>query len=155
MRAHWLAGQYVQLAGPPPTAFVQPPTKGELQAALERELEHLERHVAAGDATDPYEATYAIGNGARILYALATGDPVISKRSAGAWALRSLPQGWRPVIEAAERAYDGHATPADRVVLRDQMGPFVAMVRDELGRRRQKPRDRRTQREGLSQTSGT
>jgi hypothetical protein len=145
MRAHWHAGQYVQLVGQPPAAFVRPPTERELRAALERELEHLERHVAAGDAIDPYEATYAILNGARILHTVATGNPVISKRSAGAWGLRTLEPRWRPVVEAAGRAYDGNATATDRAVLQEQMGPFVAMVRAELGR----------QREGLSQTSGT
>jgi hypothetical protein len=37
--------------------------------------EHLERHVHEGDAADPYEATYAIWNGCRVLHTLATGSP--------------------------------------------------------------------------------
>jgi glycosidase len=133
MRAHWLAGQYVPLAGPPPESFVKPPTERELRRALDRELEHLERHVAEGDAEDAYEATYAIWNGARILHTLATGNPVISKRSAGTWALEALPERWHPAIRAAGRAYDGEASDEDRRILRESMAPFVAMVRAELG----------------------
>jgi hypothetical protein len=132
MRAHWLAGRSIPLLGPGPATLVRPPTRRELRAALERELEHLERHVAAGDADDPYEATYAILNGSRILSTLRTGSPVISKRSAGAWAVRELPDRWPPVIEAAGRAYDGLATDADRRLLRKSMARFVAMVRAEL-----------------------
>jgi hypothetical protein len=44
-RAHWLAGQYVLLHGQPPEEFVVPPTSSEIRRALDRELEHLERHV--------------------------------------------------------------------------------------------------------------
>ena len=66
-RAHWLAGQYVLLHGRPPEELIIAPTTAELRRALDRELEHLERHVYEGDAADPYEATYAIFNGCRIL----------------------------------------------------------------------------------------
>ena len=91
-RAHWLAGQYVLLHGRSPEELVVAPTTAELHRALDRELEHLERHVYEGDANDPYEATYAILNGCRILRTLETGSPVISKRSAGAWGLANLPR---------------------------------------------------------------
>jgi Domain of unknown function (DUF4111) len=139
LRAHLHAGQYVLLYGRSPQELVTPPTTRELRYALARELEHLERHVLAGDAEDPYEATYAIWNGSRILRALATGDAVVSKRSAGEWALENLDPRWHRAIEAARRAYDGFDTPDDREVLRTTMAPFVAMVRERLpetGRRR-------------------
>jgi hypothetical protein len=113
---------------------VRPPTPRELRYALDRELEHLERHVAEGDADDPDEATYAIWNGARILYTLATGNPVVSKRSAGEWALSELPTRWHAAIRAAGRAYDGLGTAADREVLQAAMGPWVRMVRRRLPR---------------------
>ena len=87
--------------------------------------------MAEGD-TDPYEATYAILNGSRILRTLATRDPAISKRSAGEWALEHLPDRWHPVLRAAARAYDGHATSEDTDLLATEMGPFVAMVRERL-----------------------
>ncbi len=135
-RAHWLAGQFVPVHGVSPDRLVRPPTAGELRWALDRELEHLERHVLEGDAADPYEATYAIWNGSRILYTLETGTPVISKRSAGAWALQHLPERWHEAIRAAGRSYDGLADDRDRTVLRETMPPFVEMVRDRFPTKR-------------------
>jgi hypothetical protein len=130
-RAHWLSGRYALLYGPEPAAIVPPPTWSELAADLDRELEHLEAHVAAGD-TDLYEATYAILNGSRILHAIATGDVAVSKRSAGRWALEHLPDRWHPALRAAGRAYDGQATSEDTDRLAREMAPFVAMVRQRL-----------------------
>jgi hypothetical protein len=130
-RAHWHAGRYVNLFGRAPEGLVPPPTWPEIEAALSRELEHLERHVEEGD-DDPFEATYAIWNGSRILYAIDTGDAAISKRSGGLWALEHVPERWHQPIRAASRAYDGEATPQDVEVLRESMAPFVAMVREHL-----------------------
>jgi hypothetical protein len=130
-RAHWLAGRYVHLYGPGPAEVVPPPTWSELEVDLDRELEHLEAHVAAGD-TDPYEATYAILNGSRILRALETRDVAVSKRSAGGWALEHLPVRWHAVLRAAIRAYDGQPTAVDVELLAQEMAPFVAMVRERL-----------------------
>lgn len=132
VRAHWLAGQYVHLHGRRPEDLVVAPTEEDLRRALSREIEHLERHVHEGDAADPYEATYAIWNGCRILHTLATGSPVVSKRSAGAWGLANLPETWHPAIHAAGRAYDGVATAEDNELLRVTMPPFVEMVRERL-----------------------
>jgi len=132
VRAHWLAGQYVRLHGRRPDELVVAPSVEDLRRALSREIEHLERHVHEGDAADPYEATYAIWNGCRILHTLATGSPVVSKRSAGAWGLANLPPRWHPVIHAAGRSYDGVATADDNELLRVMMPPFVEMVREQL-----------------------
>ena len=131
-RAHWLAGQYVPLHGSRPEELVIPPTRTELLRALDREVEHLERHVVEGDASDPFEATYAILNGCRILYTIETGSPVISKRSAGAWGLDHLPAQWHATIRAATRSYDAAGGVADDELLRLAMAPFVASVRDGL-----------------------
>lgn len=132
VRLHWLAGQYVHLHGRRPEELVQPPTEDHVRRALSREIEHLERHVHEGDAADPYEATYAIWNGCRILRTLTTGDAVASKRSAGDWGLANLPEEWHAAIHAAGRAYDGVATAEDNELLRETMPPFVAMVRAHL-----------------------
>jgi hypothetical protein len=137
-RAHWLAGQYVPLYGQSPEGLVIAPTNAELRRALDRELEHLERHVLEGDANDPFEATYAFFNGCRILRTLETGSPVISKRSAGAWGLENLPPRWHSAIEAAGRAYDGTATAEDNETLRVTMAPFVEMVRQRMPPRRRR-----------------
>jgi hypothetical protein len=130
-RAHWYAGRYLPLFGREPTTLVPAPTWREIEVALSRELEHIERHVYEGD-DDPYEATYAIWNGSRILRALETGDVAVSKRGGGMWALEHLPERWHEAIHAADRAYDGEATPEDEEVLRRSMAPFVEMVRERL-----------------------
>jgi len=131
-RAHWLAGQYVLLHGRPPEELVVGPTTAELQRALDREVEHLERHVYEGDGDDPDEATYAILNGCRVLHTLEAGSPVISKRSAGAWGLENLAQRWHGAIQAAIRSYDGSASAEDIETLRGTMAPFVDIVRQRL-----------------------
>jgi hypothetical protein len=130
-RAHWLAGRYVLLHGAEPASNVPAPSSGEIAAALRNEVDHLERHVVAGD-TDPYEATYAILNGSRIVRAVETGDVAISKREAGAWAVEHLGTRWHPAIDAARRAYEDEATAADTELLAREMAPFVAMVREHL-----------------------
>jgi aminoglycoside adenylyltransferase-like protein len=130
-RAHWLAGRYAKLHGPEPADLVMAPTWEELQADIDRELEHLERHVAEGD-TDPFEATYAILNGSRILHSVETHSVAISKRAAGTWALEHLPDRWRPALRAAARAYEGHPADGDVALLADRMAPFVAFVRERM-----------------------
>ena len=130
-RAHWLAGRYARLYGPAAAEIVPTPTRTELDVDLSRELEHIERHILEGD-TDPYEATYALFNGSRILHALETGDVAISKRAAGQWALQHLPARWHPALKAATRAYKAQATPQDASLLAAEMAPFIAMVRERL-----------------------
>jgi Domain of unknown function (DUF4111) len=127
-RAHFLAGRYVLLHGAEPGDVVPPPTAAEIETALAAEVDHLERHVEAGD-TDPYEATYAFLNGSRIIRAIETGEAAMSKREAGPWALEHLPGRWQPALDAAMRAYDGRASRADEALLAREMAPFVAMVR--------------------------
>ncbi len=130
-RAQWLAGRYAPIHGPAPNEIVPAPTWAELEGELNRELEHIERHVAERD-TDPYEATYAILNGSRILHALETRSVVISKRAAGTWSLEQLPARWHAAVNAALRAYDGRASTNDVALLAAEMAPFVAYVRDRL-----------------------
>jgi hypothetical protein len=130
-RAHWLGGSVVNVYGPDPAAIVPAPTWAELEVDLDRELEHIERHLAEGD-TDPDEASYAILNGSRILHAIETRDVALSKREAGTWALNHLSSRWHPTVHAALRAYDGEATPSDAQRLAVEMAPFVGMVRSRL-----------------------
>jgi hypothetical protein len=130
-RAHWLGGRYVLLHGVEPEEIVPVPSREELDEALRAEVDHLERHVEAGD-TDPYEATYAFLNGSRVVRAIETGDVVMSKREAGPWGLEHLPDRWRPALEAAIRAYDKRSTPEDEDLLAREMAPFVGMVRERI-----------------------
>ena len=137
-RAHWLGGRYALLAGLEPSEVVPAPTWAELEIDLDRELEHLEAHVAAGD-TDPHEATYAILNGSRIVRGVETRDVAISKRSAGQWALEHLPARWHPALQAAGRVYDEQGSPEDSDLIAREMAPFVAMVRERLPTERNEP----------------
>ena len=130
-RAHWLAGRYVNLHGPEPAEIVKPPSCKELQTELDRELEHIERHVVEGD-TDVHEATYAILNSSRILYAIENRSVVITKRAAGIWALKHLPARWHTALQAAERSYEGQATADDPGLLAAEMAPFVTFVRERM-----------------------
>jgi hypothetical protein len=136
-RAHWLAGRFVGIHGLQPSEVVTPPTWDELESDLDRELEHIERHVHEGD-TDPYEAAYAILNGSRVLHSMKAHDVALSKREAGIWALDQLSERWQPALHAAFRAYDEEASPEDVELLAAEMAPFVAMVREQLP-----PRDAR------------
>lgn len=131
-RAHWLAGQYVPLAGREPRGWVLPPRWADLVSDLDREVEHFERHVLNGDAEDPYETTAAHLNGCRVLYTTGTRDAVISKRASGKWGRANLPETWRPAIDAALRCYDGEADSADITLLRASMPRFVSYVRDRV-----------------------
>jgi hypothetical protein len=130
-RAHWLDGRYAALHGPAPAEVVPAPTPREIRAELSRELEHIERHVVEGD-TDPYEATYALLNGSRILHAVETGQVAVSKYAAGVWALERLSARWHPALRAAQRAYTGRASDDDVALLATEMAPFVAFVRKRL-----------------------
>jgi hypothetical protein len=130
-RAHWLAGRYALVHGREPADVVPRASWAEVEADLDRELEHLERHVTEGD-TDPYEATYAILNGSRILRTLMTRDAAISKRSAGEWALEHLQERWHPALRAAIRTYDGDASVESTELIAQEMATFVAMVRERL-----------------------
>jgi hypothetical protein len=122
----------VPLLGREPPGWVVPPSWNDLLADLDREVEHFERHVLNGDADNPYETTVAHLNGCRVLYTMATRDPVISKRSAGQWGQTSQPSVWRPAIEAALRSYDGQGTRTDLALLRKSMPLFVNYVRDRV-----------------------
>ena len=130
-RAHWLAGRYVTLHGADPEAIVTPPTWEKLRGELDRELEHIERHVVEGD-TDPHEATYAVLTGSRILHALAKRNVVISKPAAGSWALEHVPVRWHAALGAALRTYSGGGSPVDARLLAAEMAPFVKFVRGHL-----------------------
>jgi hypothetical protein len=130
-RAQWLAGRYVAVFGPNPSSIVLAPHWSDIEAELEQELEHLESHIADGD-TDPFEATYALLNGCRILRAIETHDVAISKAAAGAWGNAHLPERWHPALDAAARVYVGDPAPGDAALLAAEMAPFVSMVRSRL-----------------------
>jgi streptomycin 3"-adenylyltransferase len=99
-RAHVHAGACAVLSGVHPRTLYAEPSAAELWAALHDELEQL------AAALEPHLA-YSVLNLCRLAYSLRTGDVVVSKVRSADWALRELPQQWRPLIEEALRLYRG------------------------------------------------
>ncbi len=128
-RAHWLAGQYVSLAGALPSDLVPRPRWEELREDLRREVSSIERFVTEHRG-DSGHAAYALLNGCRILYSVETRDVVTSKWAAGLWALQWQESSWRASIRAAMRMYDAQTLPDDAPVLTASMVPFIAFLRD-------------------------
>lgn len=133
-RAHWLAGKYVALQGPPPSAIVASPSWPELEEALRSEMLHIERLVAEG-RHDADHAAYAVWNGCRIAYSMSTKNVAISKREAGRWALTHLASRWHPAIRSAERVYDQDSDAEDAAILEQAMAPLVGWLSATFDRR--------------------
>lgn len=123
-RAHIRAGRCIVLYGPDPDEIYAPASWGELEHALQGEMEYVERHLAEYPA-------YCVLNLCRLMYSYRTRDVVVSKRASAAWAVKAFPQ-WRPLIEAAVKTYDQHATAADRALLESQVEPFFDFARARI-----------------------
>jgi hypothetical protein len=106
-RAHWPAGQCVVLHGPDPADIVPAPSRGDLRAALNLELD-----FAARDHSD----AYAVLNACRIR-STADEDVVQSKFGSAWWALDHLPAEHHPAIRAAMSSYRGEATGQETAAL--------------------------------------
>lgn len=131
-RAHWLAGRVVVLRGPEPSALVWPPSWAELEAALQKELEHIEGLLSEG-RDDSGHAAFMVWNACRILYSLETRDVVVSKREAASWALEHLPDAWHVAIRAAGRVYDRRVGEGDADVLRACLDDIVSVTGERFG----------------------
>lgn len=127
-RAHWLAGRVVVLHGPDPSELVSSPRWAELEAALHKELLHIEGLLEAG-RDDAGHAAFMVWNACRILYSLERRDVVVSKRAAAAWALDHLPEPWHPAIRAGGRVYDGQAGEGDADLLKASLADIVSATR--------------------------
>jgi hypothetical protein len=115
-RAHILAGRCFVLYGPDPKEIFLAATWPELEAALKGELQFVLDHLH--DYPD-----YCILNLCRLLYSFETGDVVISKSSAAAWAWQALPQ-WRRHIELAKKSYAGQAAAQEWKFMLDEVEGF-------------------------------
>ena len=115
-RAHILAGRCIALCGPDPTTIYVPPTLPELEDALHGELDYVRDHLVQ------YRA-YRVLDLCRLMVNHETGDVVTSKAAAVAWALPRLP-AWRPLVEAAQRAYAHEDAVGDRHAPSAGVGEF-------------------------------
>ena len=96
-RAHMRAGRCIIVQGPNPKDVFPEPTWGELDQALQYELNYVEQVL------EKYPA-YCILNLCRIAYSYETRDVVTSKAAAAIWAKRDF-STWGNLIEQARQAY--------------------------------------------------
>ena len=115
-REHLRAGACLVLHGTPPKRLLAPATRREINCALRRERQDLRTVL------DEYPA-YAVLNLCRLEYSERRGEVVLSKLQAGHWALSHL-SAWRPLVEAALRAYRGRPEKRDARRLRSETLDF-------------------------------
>ncbi|MEN6369768.1 MAG: aminoglycoside adenylyltransferase domain-containing protein [Thermotogota bacterium] len=123
-RAHMLAGRVAVLHGPDPRTILAPPTREELDEALNGELNYVTQHLA------DYPG-YCVLNLCRLLYSWETGDVVISKAAAAAWASRRFPS-WREFVALASDSYAKPATAVDLEVLANGLPKFYSFAQGEI-----------------------
>lgn len=129
-RRHWLAGRCRSTHGPEVTEWVTLPTREATQRALEAELAYCTRAAEASDAQWPLLGAYLVRQCCRLLMSATTGEVVLSKTDATAWARAALEPRWLPLIDAADRAYSGgEPDPA----LRSGGAALLAWTRATLG----------------------
>lgn len=122
--AHVRAGRCIVLAGPGPSALYPEPDWPHLRAALFGEVRYVTEHVDQAPA-------FAVLNACRLLYSFDMRDVVTSKQAAGSWARVAFPP-WEPVIELAERWYEGRCDESEMHRLAVAAPRFVAEVWDRI-----------------------
>jgi hypothetical protein len=119
-RAHMRAGRCIVLFGPQPEQVLPVATWPELEAALQGELDFVERHLC--DYPD-----YCVLNLCRLMYSYQTRDVVVSKSHSAYWAEAAYPK-WYSLIDAARRSYARHASLQDKEVLLTGVRDFFAFA---------------------------
>ena len=115
-REHLRARACLVLRGGAPDRLFPPATRREIAVALRRERQYVREVLRRYPA-------YAVLNLCRLEYSKRRGDVVLSKVQAGRWALTHL-KDWRPLVEAALRAYCGRPEGGDARKLRRQTPDF-------------------------------
>lgn len=103
------------VAGPPPASLIEPVSVDDLRAAMRPLLERRERSLRdhPDDLSFRGYQSYVVLTVCRMLYTLAHGT-VVSKPTAARWALRTLDERWRKLIERAiEGRHGGELVPED------------------------------------------
>jgi predicted nucleotidyltransferase len=107
------------LVGPPPAEVLDPVPRADLERAMKDAIPALLEDLE----TDTRNAVLAL---ARIWTTLATGE-IRAKDDAAAWALERLPERHRPVLERAQRGYQGAEWESW-----DDLGPEVAAYAEHV-----------------------
>lgn len=124
-RAHVHGGAYIRLVGPAPTAIYPTVSWPEIARALGEEFSRLRKGL------DRYPA-YTTLQLCRLMYTWRTRRPVVSKRVAAAWALRSLPPAWRMHVRTALRTYVARESGRDVPALRNSMVKFYRFAQGQI-----------------------
>lgn len=127
-RAHIHAGRCIVLYGPDPQKIYPVTTWPELEADLLDELQYVAERLDSDPA-------YCILNLCRLMYSFETREVVISKAEAAAWAWSAFPR-WQAAIEAAQAAYAGRATPADKALMLAEVQRLYRFARQHIQKRR-------------------
>ncbi|MFQ5808544.1 MAG: aminoglycoside adenylyltransferase domain-containing protein [Armatimonadota bacterium] len=125
-REHMRAGRCIVLHGPDPKAVFCPASWPELAAALQRELEYVQDHLAQ-------YPDYCILNLCRLMCSFDTQDVVVSKAAAAAWAYEAFPE-WRRHIDTAKKSYAGQATAQDKEFMRSEVGGLLRFAWERIRR---------------------
>ena len=111
----WIVREHgVALLGPDPKTLIDPIPPDELRAAVRSELQARVRDWAGGETAPDwllprsYQA-FEIETVCRALYTLARGE-LPTKPQAVAWALETLPEPWRSLVERSQ-AWRADGTP--------------------------------------------
>ncbi len=123
-RAHMLAGRVAVLHGPEPRAVLLPPTRAEIDEALDGELDYVRSHL------EQYP-DYCVLNLCRLLYSWGTGDVVTSKAAAAAWARRRF-VAWKTLIDLAISSYAKQATPGDRIEMLNRVPKMLGFATQRI-----------------------
>ena len=125
-REHIRAGRYIRLHGPDPREIYPSTRWPEIETALQRELDYVERHLK--DYPD-----YCILNLCRLIHSFETQNVVVSKADAADWAYEQLPQ-WRRHIELAKKSYARQATPNEKEFMLAEVRRFFEFARSRIKR---------------------
>jgi len=126
-REHVHRGKVIVLHGADPATIYPRPTWLELEAALRGERDWLVPELERAPV-------YCVLNLCRIAYSFETRDVAVSKLQAAHWSLRTLPDRWHPLVEAALRGYAADLPACERDLLARELPAFLAYVDGRLPR---------------------
>ena len=123
-REHILAGKYIILYGPHPKEIYPPATWAEIEIALYKELDYVEKNL--------YKyPDYCILNLCRLIYSFETGDVAVSKAQTAKWACTALPE-WKHHIDLAKKSYAHQATAKDKQFMLDEVESFFQFAKKRI-----------------------
>lgn len=124
-RQHLRQGACIILHGLKPKTITRPPSWDEIERALNTEISFAKKVI------DRYPF-WSVLNLCRLIYSFENRHVVVSKIQAAKWALRKLPNHWRPLIQSALRVYLKKEKPADRKMLRRNSDAFFKFALDQI-----------------------